>query len=287
MSSIRRLASAALVLAAFAGAYHTYPDVFENAAGGGSSFAAPVADSLETNFGDSAAPVVSWLDGALGTVLDRAEGAVEAASASAQPAVSAEATDFSFFQVEGDTPLRWDPCAPIHYVVNAEHAEPGAEADVAEALARINSATGLDFVYDGPTSEVPTSSWYAKSWPGSAYAPLVVAWAEPGTTDMLPSDHESGWGVANAATIDGEKRFVTGAVVLNADQNDLYPAGFGGGATRGALLMHELGHSVGLGHAHADGQVMHGTIGSATPAQYAAGDLAGLSQLGDARGCAA
>jgi hypothetical protein len=288
MSRIRRAASGAIVLIAMLGAYHTYPDAFESLGSSNSSYAAPVADELEARLGGDAAPVLGWLDSTLASLTEGAHSVVDALPSPAQPAMpSADPADFSFFQVEDGTPVRWDACAPVHYVVNAAHAEPGAEADVAESMNRISAATGLDFVYDGPTTEVPTSQWYAKSWSGRAYAPLVVAWAEPGTTDMLPSARESGWGVANAAVINGEKRFVTGAVVLNAAQNGIYEPGFGGGATRGALLMHEIGHAVGLGHSAAPGQVMYGTIDSATPDQYASGDLAGLSQLGDARGCAA
>ena len=40
---------------------------------------------------------------------------------------------------------------------------------------------------------------------------------------------------------------IRGYVVLNAQQNRMYRAGFGSGVTRGTLLLHEIGHVVGLG----------------------------------------
>ena len=41
------------------------------------------------------------------------------------------------------TPTRWDPCEPIHYVVNAELAPPGSIEDVHEAVRRVSAATGI------------------------------------------------------------------------------------------------------------------------------------------------
>ena len=37
-----------------------------------------------------------------------------------------------------------------------------------------------------------------------------------------------------------------GFVVINASHNRRYESGFGSGVTRGALLLHELGHALGL-----------------------------------------
>ena len=51
------------------------------------------------------------------------------------------------------TPTRWDPCEPIHYVVNAELAPPGSVEDVHEAVRRVSGATRIAFVYEGPTDE--------------------------------------------------------------------------------------------------------------------------------------
>lgn len=51
------------------------------------------------------------------------------------------------------------------------------------------------------------------------------------------------------------------------------------------LLRHELGHAVGLGHATRSNEVMFGTIGTASPTDYQAGDLSGLRSVGAAAGC--
>ena len=54
------------------------------------------------------------------------------------------------------TPTRWNPCDPIHYVVNATLAPPGSIEDVHEAVRRVSAATGIAFDYEGTTDEEAT-----------------------------------------------------------------------------------------------------------------------------------
>jgi hypothetical protein len=52
-----------------------------------------------------------------------------------------------------------------------------------------------------------------------------------------------------------------------------------------SLLLHELGHAMGLGHVAAKSEVMHEGLGPWSRPYYGPGDLAGLARLGAARGC--
>ena len=64
-----------------------------------------------------------------------------------------------------------------------------------------------------------------------------------------------------------------------------YRAGFGTGVRRGNLILHELGHVVGLNHVSNARLLMNPMLSSYTPNGYAAGDSAGLTVVGRRAGC--
>jgi hypothetical protein len=145
-------------------------------------------------------------------------------------------------------PLRWDPCTPVGFVLRTEGAPIGAEEDLRTALARLAAATGLELRLLGPTEERPARdrSLVTRSRRGWDWAPVLVAWDEPGGGGIPLGPHDRGVALP-VAVRDGDRHaFVTGQVVLNAARSDLQ-GGFQDRADAwGATLLHELGHLLGL-----------------------------------------
>ena len=77
-------------------------------------------------------------------------------------------------------------------------------------------------------------------------------------------------------------KIIRGAVVI--DKALSFRGGFGKGYTRGDILLHELGHTMGLSHVGASTQIMYGRMTRGT-ARLNKGDLTGLEKRGARLGC--
>ncbi len=190
--------------------------------------------------------------------------------------------DYAFLESRdgGCFPVRFNPCEPIHYVVNAAMAPPGALEDLREAIRRVEAATGLTFVDDGPTDEQAAVS-RGRTQPeryGDRWAPVLFVWDNGGKFGMAPSNPGGGRSYAVSQVS------VSGVLIVNVDA--IAQRGFGEGNTWGRVFIHELGHLVGLGHVGRSDQIMFPELGvQKGEAVFHAGDLAGLRLIGREAGC--
>ena len=215
-----------------------------------------------------------------------------AAAASAAPVAAGggdvHAASYTFSRTNADgSPVRFNPCDPIHVVLNLAEAPPDALSTLTTAINAVAAATGLMFVIDGNTTEVPQSSRPAvQARYGSGWVPVLIAWSRHGESDLLPGGSALGQGQATwFGTSIGTDAFVTGQLVIDADATARLAHGFGAGQTMGELLLHELAHLVGLGHTQDITQVMYPLLEPLPAAAFGSGDLAGLRLLGAAGGC--
>ncbi|MDQ4070817.1 MAG: M10 family metallopeptidase domain-containing protein [Actinomycetota bacterium] len=204
---------------------------------------------------------------------------------------------FTFVKDDGCTPVRFDPCQPVHYVVNAAHAPPTGVADVEEAFRRLADVTGMTFVNDGPTDEVTRTGPYVEDLYPGRWAPVLVVWRR-GSGDRAGVEV-----VGSGFPYRVQDVLVSGVLTLNSDavtdrsRNTPLAGGFSPvpgfgaigaeGVTWGRVILHELAHVVGLGHTRDRDQLMYPETAEQTAhvTDYRTGDRDGLRVLGRASGC--
>lgn len=194
---------------------------------------------------------------------------------------SARGSSFAFMHLEPDgvTPVTWDPCRPIHYVTRQTGKPAGGDALVAHAIAAVTRATGLHFVDDGATAEsvTPDRAVFQPGRYGDRWAPVLIAWETPDEQPRLAGSVAGLSGPALVTLPGADAAYVSGTVELDGRQ--IATAQRVDPAAARLIVMHELGHLVGLDHVDDPTQAMnpvttHGVRG------FAAGDLTGLARLG-------
>jgi hypothetical protein len=188
---------------------------------------------------------------------------------------------FIAFQADGVTPVTYDPCRPVHYVLRPDNAPVGGEEAVHAAFARLSEVTGLQFVHDGGSDEATTldRSIFQPERYGDRWAPVLVAWESEEQNPALAGDTVGQAGSVAVSLGDGPRVFVTGTVSLDAGRMPEILDFRDGVETARAIILHELGHLVGLGHVDDGQQLMYPEARRDVP-DYAPGDLTGLAVLG-------
>lgn len=195
------------------------------------------------------------------------------------------ATSFAFLATAngfGD-PVSYDPCRPISVVVAAERAPTDWHDIVDGALADIAAASGLTFELQLElTDERPSTVRrpYQPDRYGDRWAPVLIAWTDPATEPQLVGTIA---GVGGSTAVDvgvPGAYYVTGEVLLDGPQlAERSDSGEGRDLTR-SVLLHELGHVLGLDHVEDRSQIMHA---ESTVTELGDGDRAGLARLGAGR----
>jgi len=199
------------------------------------------------------------------------------------PAVAPAGTGgYAFLLTHRDgSPVGWDPCRSVHYVIRPNGAPAGGDDLLRWALGQISAATGLSFVDDGATDEAP-SEQRARFQPlryGDRWAPVLVAWSDPVEWPQLKDGVLGRAGPVPFGLADrDDERFVSGSAVFNGPELDLQLRTGQDNKAR-AVLLHELGHLVGLAHVTDPYQVMYPSNAYPLPS-YRGGDRRGLALLG-------
>ncbi len=157
------------------------------------------------------------------------------------------------------------------------HAPAGVEPVVQSALDRLGEATGIRWQVLGTTSLGPSGSW--PTWGAGHFpTPPTVAWMTDAEAHAANPNFPSLTQYSGFAwsAVDAGQR-VTGFAVLSIGNTSGWPP-----VQLESLVMHEMGHVLGLGDLGMDGTEMMGWRWDAT---WGASDSAALDTVGRLSGC--
>jgi hypothetical protein len=139
-----------------------------------------------------------------------------------------------------------------------------------QALGEASAASHLNLVYSGDSPRRPRSNW------GTLYGyPVLIAFAD--ASEIASMDGVGGRGGSSWTEVNGRETYVSGQIVMERLYwNRELHAGHGTDITR-SLVMHELGHILGLGHVDDRHEIMNPSAG---PTHWGPGDRKGLALLG-------
>jgi hypothetical protein len=201
----------------------------------------------------------------------------------AEPPVAGEHR-FVATQVASSAPVTYDPCRVIHVVVNARRRPPEATGVLEDAFETIGDRTGLQFDVEGGTDETyrDDRAGFQPDRYGDRWAPVLVDWADG---DAIPRLHgAAAFAGSDLVEAQGRRVFVTGTVTIDGElvgrllRSD-------DDADRSIvedILLHELGHLVGLDHVESVDEVMY-PGGRGGHRGFGPGDLRGLYEVGSGR----
>lgn len=196
-----------------------------------------------------------------------------------RPAVTVDARGAHAFlgtQPGSDDPVGFSPCRPVRYAVNPTGAPTGWQQHVDTAVAELEARTGLELESVGTTGD---RDFGARLGAGPEPEPVLIGWADEDEVGDL-ADDVAGVGGPTTVEVGGRLAYVSGSVVLDVATTDRLAASPGGAELQVALLLHELGHLVGLDHVDDRDELMH--VGGLARTSYGPGDREGLAALGAA-----
>lgn len=180
---------------------------------------------------------------------------------------------FSLLDPSGE-PVRYEVCKTLTWSVDGSEAE---KALTRSAMAELTAASGLSF------KEVPWDGFrpLIDRLPSELDHPmnLVVRWTDVSEAPDLAGDVAGVTETRSWMNGSRTRHWISFAAVAIERDSRTAPQRSGGN-TVWPILLHELGHAVGLSHVEDQSQLMFPSTWPGTADQYQSGDRAGLAKVG-------
>lgn len=174
---------------------------------------------------------------------------------------------FEATQLGSHAPVGFDPCRTIHYVINPQGGPSDYLDFIQAAVAEASRVSGIDFAYDGTTDD---RDFHRTS------GPVLIGFAEEADVPQIGGDDVIGVGGGVMVQEGGHREYRSGMVALRTSWFAARDAE-GRQDAEQAVVMHELGHVLGLDHVQDRNELMYPSI---TRLTYGPGDIKGLRALG-------
>ena len=215
----------------------------------------------------------------------RASRTAAASAFATRAGTTTTSTSYSFSTVLDGSPVRWDPCTPIRWTANTARGPVGGLDVLKASVARVAALTGTTWQYVGTTTTTPAAG-YLPTRAQASYPPVLIGWTDGASSDLLAGQARTVLGMTRTSwfgvqTPEGKKIAATRAAVVALDRTDALP--LRGANSWSTVALHELAHTMGLGHVADRAQLMASVLPPVTDLQ--AGDRAGLARVGRGAGC--
>lgn len=185
------------------------------------------------------------------------------------------------YQHDDASPVGYDPCRPVRYVINPEGMPPSGEELLTEAIGVVSAASGLQWEYVGVTDEppAPERALIQPDRYGEGWAPVLIAWTDEVGLPELAGEVAGIGGSAAVPGADGTGEWLAaGRVILDREDLGALLAGNDGYPRAKAVVVHELAHVLGLDHVDDITELMHPLTSHRL--DLGPGDRAGLALAG-------
>jgi hypothetical protein len=164
--------------------------------------------------------------------------------------------------------LFWDTCRPIYWYFDPSNGGSAFLDDTFAAMDRIQTATGLPFIYGGFQLSPEPLDFLSGQFSFTNRV-IFIRWRN---STQEPAFSPTVLGATRGYRYQTGEMFAS-LVTINTDQT--LGNGFGPGYTWGATFIHEFGHSMGLDHSTDFDQIMYPSITQGQD-EFSGGDLTGM-----------